>query len=97
MANVKRYKFLGYCPKCSSMIGDADYEEGKKTILVCQSCNFRGREKDLKKERGEGDQPKTKKEFLESMTEIPSHYADYSSSDDIPDEFKEMELEDDWN
>ena len=92
----KTFKLLGYCPSCHGMIGDIDLEEGKKNVILCLKCGYRGRTKTLVSTSPLNDK-KSKKSFLDDTT--TSFYADsISFKDDIPDEFESFVTQnDDWD
>lgn len=62
-SNVKKSKFLGYCPKCRSIVTKKDLES--KFIFNCFSCGKRARIKMLKESMSTEKTPMTKKEYLE--------------------------------
>jgi len=64
-SDMKKTKFLGYCPKCDFMIVKRDLIS--KFLFICPSCNKRARIKQLKKELKRSEpRPATKKEYLEN-------------------------------
>ena len=66
MTNVKESKFLGYCPKCTGIVGKNDKES--KSIYICACCGHRARISTLKDKRGDEHLlPKSKKEYMESI------------------------------
>lgn len=62
------FKFLGYCPDCGSIIGDKEIPEGKKNIVICYSCEFRGAITKLSEFR-------IKKSLVDSREENEEHFA----------------------
>ena len=88
LSNVRRFKLLGFCPKCHGMIGDKDYEKGRKTIIVCYKCNKRCNVNKLldQPKSISTEKPKSKKAFLESTISVHTEHTTYE--DDIPEEFK---------
>jgi hypothetical protein len=60
--NIRRSKFLGYCPQCKSLINSLDLIS--KFIFVCPACSERNRIKKLKKDLG-NEKISSKKEYLE--------------------------------
>ena len=87
LSKVKITKLLGYCPECNTMISTADYEEGKKTIVMCYRCNYRGKVNTLSTELPETIRPKSKKEFLSQTVDYSSYEESHSPQADLPSQF----------
>jgi hypothetical protein len=101
LSNVKYLKVLGYCTntECSCSITNHDYEEGKKTILICVRCGTRQRISQLR-ENLEGPVKKvSKKKFLNDITyEAPTTDEEaYHHEINVPEEFKAFQIDaDEW-
>ena len=61
---IKKSKFIGYCPKCSSMITKVDLES--KQIFICPSCDKRSRVRNLKKIVA-SEKFNSKKEYIDAV------------------------------
>jgi len=66
---LKICKLMGFCPKCKSILGKMDILKGKKNIILCQVCGFRGRISKLSKEHSKKE-IKSKREHLEDCQDI---------------------------
>lgn len=71
VSKVTTAKFLGYCPKCKSMIGNPDLVS--KFIFECPSCGKRARVKLLAKDIGDVNRPMSKKEYLDGALNTSYH------------------------
>jgi hypothetical protein len=92
LSNVKTLKVLGYCSstECTCTITDADYEEGKKTIVNCIRCGTRQRVSQLRESLSKEARNVSKKAFLNNVTQVyneQDHEA-YHHEVEIPEAFK---------
>ena len=76
LSKVKTLKLLGFCTstECTGALTDADFEEGKKTIVVCIRCGTRQKLSELL-ESSDLSQPRnvSKRAFLNDVTTAHAH------------------------
>jgi len=102
LSNVKTLKVLGYCSstECTCTITDADYEEGKKTIVNCIRCGTRQRVSQLRESLSKEARNVSKKAFLNNVTQVHNEqdHEAYHHEVDIPEVFKSFTPEaSDWD
>ena len=75
-------KFMGYCPECSGMLSELDFEEGKKFIVICPCCHTRNRTKALNREKVAKVEHHDEKEYTEMLEKTYSEPK--TQHDDVP-------------
>lgn len=95
MSDIKKLTLLGYCSntECTCSITDGDFEEGKKTFLVCIRCGTRQRISELRKEI-EKIRPTSRKDFLNDNDDDTEDFEAYHHEVIIPKEFHSYQVDD---
>ncbi|MFA7218985.1 MAG: hypothetical protein WC119_00470 [Synergistaceae bacterium] len=99
---LKVFKILGYCSgtECNGIVTTGDYEDKKKGIVCCVSCGKRQKVTRLRKNIKRAEKPskdfsRNNRNDLDDIT-IP-HDGLLRDIPDIPDEFRNIKIGEEWD